>query len=145
MRAILFGLFVAVSACSSDGKQVVAAKSADATAVATLKEVEHTSYGDIVKANLVIEGARGVLVSADLDCVTVHIGNSHSEKIYVDSYVDTLTGKYPAKDGRISVAIYWTMSNFSAGTKAELREAVLKIDSNQNRPCFVSSEKRAAQ
>jgi hypothetical protein len=120
-------LVLAISAGCSDDDPAVHLTTAEVTATARLKSVTHPKWGDIVWANLSIKGVDKTLVAADIDCFALHIGESVSGELWVDSFVDISRGDYPARIGEVSVAVYWPMKDFAAGTDADLVQGKLVL------------------
>ena len=113
-------LILALSAGCSNDDPVVHLTTAEVTATARLKKVKHLKWGDIVTAHLSIKGVDRTLGAADIDCFALHIGDKVSGELWVDSYIDISRGDYPARNGEVSVAVYWPMKDFAAGTDADL-------------------------
>jgi hypothetical protein len=127
-------LVIALASSGCSDVASVSAETAEVVATARLKKVTHPKWGDVVWARLHIAGRARKLVSADINCFFLHVGDSESEELWVDSYVDIQRGDYPARDGVVDVAVYWPMKNFHAATNGELVKARLEL-----RPKFAGS------
>jgi len=143
IRCLTVALVLAISVGCSDDDPVAHLTTAEVTATARLKKVSHLEWGDIVRARLSIKGVDRTLVAADIDCFALHIGDIVSGELWVDSYMDISRGDYPARNGEVSVAVYWPMKNFATGTDADLvRAKLVLLRKFSGASCFKFSAKR---
>ena len=135
LLAFLLGLFAFVYAFGNDDR---VARVADADINATASRLRTGKIGPypVVFGYLTIRGNSKPLRSADLECFALQVGSSKSDGIWVDSFVDTLRGDYPARNGTVGVAVYWPMNDFKGATEQELRTATLSIIHPFLGPCF---------
>jgi hypothetical protein len=106
-------------------------------ASAGLTGIRHTGQGDMVTARLDVHGASRELVSADLDCFVLYIGTRRSESVWVDKLIDYTKGDWPARDGTVTVNVYWAMPDDLKLTDPDLRNAKLAIENPTLSPsCF---------
>jgi hypothetical protein len=133
--AAFLALLIAATGCDQGGTTVHAANRDVAASVSRLR-VRHLNWGDIVFGYLTIRGSAHTLISADLECFSLHVGSIKSESVWVDSLVDISRGDYPAQNGTVSVAVYWAMKDFKAASDADLRNATLSIDKPYRGSCF---------
>lgn len=132
--AVLFTVLLNATGC--DDGAMSHATNQEVTATASRLRVRHLSRDDLVFGNLTINGSSQTLLTADLECFSLHVGANKSDSIWVDSYVDIARGDYPARDGTVSVAVYWAMKDFKTATDADLQNATLSIDKPFLGPCF---------
>ena len=116
-------------------------QNSDVVVTGKLEKVTHPKWNwgavvDVVWGNLSIKGANRTLTSADLDCFTLRIGDSVSEKIYVASIASVSTDGYAARNGEVKVDVYWTMKGFADGTAEDLARARLSLQPNGSESCF---------
>lgn len=135
MRTLAALLAFVATSCDAGGKTVHATNQ-DVAATASRLRVRHLSWGDIIFGYLTIRGSSQTLLSADLECFSLHLGTNKSKSIWVDSLVDISRGDYPAEDGSVSVAVYWPMKDFKNGSDADLRTVTLSIDKPYRGSCF---------
>lgn len=83
--------------------------------------------GSLVFGTLQIIGQEEIK-SANLDCVALKWGNSHSERIYVDSVTSVLTNPFPAKNGQIFVNVYWVLPNATLSARDLISVQVEKVN-----------------
>jgi hypothetical protein len=139
--AIALGVLTLTAGCGS-GTSVYTANN-EVSVTASITGIRRTKYGDTVAGFLKIEGNKRKLVSADLECFWLHVGATKSESIWVDTYIDTLRGDYPARDGVVTVGVYWAMPDDARLTAADLREAKLTIKNPFLTPsCFEFAKTR---
>jgi hypothetical protein len=132
---------IAASTLVACGGTWVYLQDSDVIVTGKLEKVTHPKWHsgavvDVVWGNLSIEGANRTLTSADLDCFTLRIGDSVSEKIHVASSASVPTSDYRARDGTVKVDVYWTMKGFAEGTAADLPRARLSLQPKGPESCF---------
>jgi len=135
VHLLVSSLVLALLGCDN-GDTSVSMRTPEVAATAQLRKVTHPKWGDIVWGRLVLTGTTRKLLSADINCFYLRIRASESEELWVDSHMDIQRGDYPAKDGKVSVAVYWPMKNFKAGTDADLAQATLEFKPWISGSCF---------
>jgi hypothetical protein len=136
MRPLAAVLTLLLASSCGAAETTIHAANQDVTATASRLRVHHLRGFDYVFGYLTIRGSSRTLLTADLDCFSLHVGSSNSESIWVDSLIDTLPGDYPAVDGKVSVAVYWAMKDFKAATDKDLAGTTLSIDKRYRGSCF---------
>ena len=121
-------LLSCATGCRDGDAPTLRAQNGDVSVTADLKGVLHKKWGDIIRARLTFEGVSRTLKSADLGCVSLQVGASSSDRLYVDSYMDYSTAGWEASEGTVSANVYWAMKNFKNAATADLHGALLKIN-----------------
>lgn len=131
----LLGLLVFASACGN-GEPIARAADQEVTAAASRLRVGTIGPYRVIFGYLTVRGTSQTLLTADLECFALEVGSSKSDSIWVDSFIDTLRGDYPAHHGKVGVAVYWPMKDFKGATAQELSNATLSIIHPFLSPCF---------
>lgn len=133
-RPIIWLAALACSACQPGTSTSV--NTPEFTATAELNNVLHPNWGDIVRGRLIITGTSKKLLSADLTCFHLQIGDHTSEAPWVDSLIDVLRNDYSANGGTVRVDVYWPVKDFKYGTDADLAGAKLEYKPRESGSCF---------
>jgi len=129
------GVLVIATACIG-GDTPIRVADQEVTATASRLRLRHIRGHDMVFGQLTIRGTTQTLVAANLECFWLTVGPNKSESIWVDSLIDTLRGDYPARDGTVSVGVYWAMKDLKTASDADFEKATLSIKNPFIGPCF---------
>jgi hypothetical protein len=108
----------------------------EVTATVSNMRVRHRKWGDIVRADLTVRGTSRTLLTANIECFALQVGSARSDSTWIDSWIDVNPFDYPAKEGNLSVPVYWAMEGFKTATDADLSVATLLIRNKTLKPCF---------
>lgn len=137
MRSLVSGcaLLLLMSACAAPRPTIQMAQP-EVTATVSKLRVRHRRWGDIVRGDLTVRGTSRTLLTANIECFALQVAAASSTSIFVDSWIYVIPFDYPAKDGTLSVPVYWAMKDFKTATDAGLRDATLSIYNRTLKPCF---------
>jgi hypothetical protein len=100
------------------------------------RELNHGNIKSIfVYGQLDIKSQNRQLVKGDISCIRAIVDSHKSDAIYIDSVASTFN-QIEAKNGGISVDVYWVFNEIEASVSKKPETFRLEVDDKNEKSCF---------